>query len=99
MRKKSSDGATRGRGRKKGCKCARASQTVLLVFLHLAKRCEWEEGGGEGAAVSFPNELNVMNEVESWKTHSSAASNSMRDEASRGKGDREIWKRERERQR
>lgn len=78
---------------------SRASQTVLLVFLHLAKRCKWGGGGGEGAAVSFPNELNVMNEVESWKTHRSAASNSMRDEASRRKGDREIWKRERERQR
>lgn len=36
--------------------------------------------------MSFPNELNVMNEVESWKTHRSAASNSMRDEASRGEG-------------
>lgn len=61
--------------------------------------CEREEGGREGAAVRFPNELNVMNEVESWKTHRFAASNSMRDEASRGKGDREIWKRERERRR
>lgn len=43
LRKKSSDGATRGWGGRRWA--SRASQTVLLVFLHLAKRCKW--GGGE----------------------------------------------------
>lgn len=37
--------------------------------------------------MSFPNELNVMNEVESWKTHRSAASNSTREKE---EGDRET---------
>lgn len=80
LSKKSSDGVERGDGGGGG-------RQVELAKLFYCFFTPGYLGRGEGAAVSFPNELNVMNEVESWKTHRGAASNSRRHEASRGKGE------------
>lgn len=69
-----------GRGREEADK-------LFSTFLHLQKKGDgkWGKGGKAQTAVSFPNELNVMNEVESCKTQSVACGEG-RQEAGTGAG-------------